>query len=100
MTLLSFQAIGAAICNMKGQKFMTAVEFAKAMDYNYTTIIRWLKKGLVPGAEFVEVSGKFGVWRIPESALKMPIPRLGRKKTTAKKEREPNDRRHGKRADN
>lgn len=73
---------------MKGKKkeqtHMTAVEFAKAMDYDYTTIIRWLKKGLVPGAEFVEVSGKFGVWRIPQTALEMPIPRLGRKKTAGK----------------
>lgn len=59
---------------------MTASEFAKEMDYDYSTIIRWLKKGLVPDAEFIEVSGSFGVWRIPESALQMPIPRLGRKK--------------------
>jgi hypothetical protein len=71
---------------MKEQRFMTAVEFAKEMDYDYTTIIRWLKKDLVPGAEFVEISGSFGVWRIPESALSMPIPRLGRKKKAAKKE--------------
>jgi len=65
---------------MKGDKFMTAVEFAQAIDYDYTTIMRWLKRGLVPGAKFVEVSGKFGVWQIPEEALNMTPPRLGRKK--------------------
>jgi hypothetical protein len=65
---------------MKGDKFMTAVEFAQAIDYDYTTIMRWLKRGLVPGAKFVEVSGKFGVWQIPQEALSMTPPRLGRKK--------------------
>ena len=59
---------------------MTAVEFAQAIDYDYTTIMRWLKRGLVPGAKFVEVSGNFGVWQIPEEALNMTPPRLGRKK--------------------
>ena len=64
---------------------MTAVEFAKAIDYDYTTIMRWLKRGLVPGAKFVEVSGNFGVWQIPQEALGMTPPRLGRKKEGAKK---------------
>lgn len=66
---------------------MTAVEFAKAMDYDYSTIVRWLKLGLVPDAEFMKISesGKFGIWRIPESALGMTPPRLGRKKAAAKK---------------
>jgi hypothetical protein len=64
---------------------MTAVEFAQAIDYDYTTIMRWLKRGLVPGAKFVEVSGKFGVWQIPQEALSMTPPRLGRKKVAAKK---------------
>ena len=39
----------------------------------------------VPGAKFVEVSGKFGVWQIPQEALSMTPPRLGRKKGVAKK---------------
>jgi hypothetical protein len=69
---------------MKGDKFMTAVEFAKAIDYDYTTIMRWLKRGLVPGAKFVEVSGSFGVWQIPQDALNMTPPRLGRKKVAKK----------------
>jgi len=64
---------------------MTAVEFAQAIDYDYTTIMRWLKRGIVPGAKFVEVSGKFGVWQIPPEALNMTPPRLGRKKEGEKK---------------
>jgi hypothetical protein len=27
---------------MKGDKFMTAVEFAERMEYDYSTIVRWL----------------------------------------------------------
>ena len=64
---------------------MTAVEFAQAMDYDYTTIMRWLKRGLVPDAKFVPVSGSFGVWQIPPEALNMTPPRLGRKKDSTKK---------------
>lgn len=59
---------------------MTAVEFAKQIDYDYSTVMRWLRRGLVPGAEFVTVSGSFGVWKIPHAALKMEKPRLGRRK--------------------
>jgi hypothetical protein len=71
---------------MKEKRFMTAVEFAKAMDYDYSTIVRWLKLGLVPNAEFMPISEskKFGIWRIPESALEMTPPRLGRKKAAKK----------------
>ncbi len=65
---------------------MTAVEFAKAIDYDYSTVMRWLRRGLVPGAEFMPVSesGKFGIWRIPQAALQMEKPRLGRKKGAVK----------------
>jgi len=72
---------------MKGERIMTAVEFANAIDYDYSTVMRWLKRGLVPGAEFMTISesGNYGIWRIPESALKMEKPRLGRKKGIAKK---------------
>jgi hypothetical protein len=69
---------------MDGDKFMTAVEFAKKIDYDYSTVMRWLKQGLVPGAEFVPVSGGFGVWKIPQSALGMEKPRLGRKRVGKK----------------
>jgi hypothetical protein len=64
---------------------MTAVEFARAIDYDYTTIMRWLKRGLAPGAKFVEVSGNFGVWQIPQEALSMTPPRPGWKKEGEKK---------------
>jgi hypothetical protein len=72
---------------MKGERLMTAVEFAKAIDYDYSTVMRWLRRGLVPGVEFMPVSesGKFGIWRIPESALQMEKPRLGRKKDSSAK---------------
>lgn len=66
---------------------MTAVEFAKAMDYDYSTVMRWLKDGIVPGAEFVPISGQFGVWQIPKSALtEIKLPRPGRKRRPKKVE--------------
>jgi len=75
----------------KGEEFMTATEFAKAMDYDYSTIMRWLREGIVPGAEFVPISGGFGVWQIPHSAItEIKPPRPGRKrgeKKAAKKAR-------------
>jgi len=72
----------------KGDKFMTATEFAKAMDYDYSTVMRWLREGIVPGAEFVNISGDFGVWQIPQSALtEIKLPRPGRKKTKATKKK-------------
>jgi len=73
---------------MKGkEKLLTATEFAREIDYDYTTVIRWLKKGIVPGAECEEVSAGLKVWRIPESALKMEKPRLGRKRKGSRKGR-------------
>jgi hypothetical protein len=73
---------------MKGDKFMTAVEFAERMEYDYSTVMRWLRNKLVPGAKFVEVSGKFGVWQIPESALtEFKPPRPGRKRETKKRKK-------------
>jgi hypothetical protein len=71
---------------MKRERFMTAVEFAKAIDYDYSTVMRWLHQGIVPGAEFMPVSesGKFGIWRIPQAALEMEKPRLGRKRQSRK----------------
>lgn len=59
---------------------MTAVEFAKEMGYDYSTVMRWLRDDIVPGADFLPINEKFGVWRIPEEALKMEKPRAGRKR--------------------
>lgn len=68
---------------------MTAVAFAEAMDVNYTTIMRWLRRGLVPGATYIEPIPGMKVWQIPQSALNMPRPKSGpprgAKKTGVKK---------------
>ncbi len=59
----------------------TAVKFAEEMEISYPTIVRWLKRRLVPGAKLEEtLTGS--VWQIPESALKMERPQLGRKPKT------------------
>lgn len=64
---------------------MTARQFAEAMDVEYATVVRWLKQGLVPGAELKEVMPGVKWWEIPESALEMERPKAGRKKAAAKK---------------
>lgn len=65
----------------------TAVKFAEEMGISYPTIVRWLKRGLVPGAKLEEtLTGS--VWQIPESALKMERPQLGRKPKAATEEGE------------
>jgi len=75
---------------MKEDKLMTAVEFAQAMDYDYSTIMRWLRNGLVPGAKFVEISGQFGVWQIPKSAMtEIKLPRPGRKRQKDREAKKP-----------
>lgn len=56
---------------------MTAREFARVMDANYWTVLRWLKAGLVPGAARVKTpTGAY--WKIPVKALKMKRPKMGR----------------------
>jgi len=61
---------------------MTAVQFAKEMDVDYSTVMRWLKNGVVPDAEQVEPIAGMKVWQIPQSALKMARPLAGRKRRT------------------
>lgn len=56
---------------------MTAVAFANAMDVNYTTVMRWLRLGIVPGAAQIEPVPGMRVWQIPESALQMKLPKPG-----------------------
>ena len=64
-----------------GEKTMTARQFSEAMEVEYATVIRWLKQGLVPGAEFKEVLPGVKWWEIPESAIEdMERPKAGRKK--------------------
>jgi predicted site-specific integrase-resolvase len=67
------------------EKTMTARKFAEAMEVEYATVVRWLKQGLVPGAELKEVMPGVKWWEIPESAVEdMERPKAGRRKSTAK----------------
>jgi hypothetical protein len=63
----------------KTRKKMTAKTFAKEMDVDYTTVLRWLRLGLVPGATLKE-DDRGNYWEIPRSALKMGRPKAGRKR--------------------
>lgn len=58
---------------------MTAREFAEKMEVTYTTVIRWLNADIVPGAYTEEVMPKLTIWRIPEAALTMKMPKSGPK---------------------
>jgi hypothetical protein len=64
---------------MKGKstKMVSARQFAKLNEVPYTTVIFWLKKEAIPGAEKQEVPfGRQGfIWLVPESA---PLPELPR----------------------
>jgi hypothetical protein len=62
---------------MGKDKLMTAVAFAEAMDVNYTTVMRWLRNGIVPGAEQIEPVPGMKVWQIPQSAMQMKLPKPG-----------------------
>jgi hypothetical protein len=66
-------------------KTMTVKEFAEAMDVTYTTVIRWLKVGLVPGAYTEEVFPGMDVWRIPHEAISMQRPKAGAPRRKTKK---------------
>ena len=73
---------------MEKKPDMTVKQFAEKMDRSYETIIRWLSRGAVPGAYVEELTPTIRIWRIPESALQMPIPKSGPKagaKKAAKK---------------
>jgi hypothetical protein len=74
---------------MGKERMMTAKAFAEEMNVDYATVMRWLKQGDVPGAEYIEPIPGMKVWQIPESALDMPRRPAGRprgaKKTATKK---------------
>lgn len=58
-------------------EILTTGEFARLMKVSYHCVIRWLRKGIVPGA--VKRSfGKLHYWEIPIDALKMKRPQGGR----------------------
>ena len=66
---------------MSKKGMITAREFADAVQTPYPTVMRWLKKGLVPGAVFDESSPRGGVWWVPRSAIKtVSHPKIGRPK--------------------
>jgi hypothetical protein len=75
---------------MGKERMMTAVGFAEAMNVDYATVIRWLKLGIVPGADLQEPVPGMKVWQIPESAvhtMERPLPgrKRGEKKPAKKK---------------
>jgi hypothetical protein len=71
---------------MKGKqpKMITARQFATVHGVPYTTVIFWLKKEAIPGAEKLEIPvGRQGfIWQVPEDA---PLPDLPRGPQPTKK---------------
>ena len=65
---------------------MTAVAFAEAMDVDYTTVMRWLRNQLVPGAKQIEPIPGMTIWQIPEDALQLERPKSGPKRGAKKGE--------------
>jgi predicted site-specific integrase-resolvase len=57
---------------------LTAQKFAEKMGVHYRTVLNWLNKGLIPGAEEKQTPmGNY--WEIPLSALTMERPKPGPK---------------------
>jgi predicted site-specific integrase-resolvase len=66
-------------------KMVSARQFAKINSLSYTTVMSWLRQGLIPGAK--KEPTEFGdVWRIPASAIdKVQRPKPGPKPQEKKK---------------
>lgn len=64
---------------MKGRetKMLTARQFANMHGVPHSTVISWLNKGVIPGAEKLEipVGGKGFLWRIPDDASLPKLPK-------------------------
>jgi len=62
---------------------LTATAFAVTIGISKPTILKWLRRGLIPGAEW-EVSPRGGYWQIPENVTLAMIerPRRGRPRKT------------------
>ena len=54
----------------------TATVFAQEMGVDYSTVMRWLKRQLVPGAMPRESPERGKWWEIPEIALQIRQPGL------------------------
>ena len=59
---------------------MTAKEFADQINRPYRSVLRWLREGLIPGAQAHTVKGAGKpFWVIPPSAVKrFQPPKIGR----------------------
>jgi excisionase family DNA binding protein len=60
----------------KVKVFYNATEFAEVMGVHRRTVLQWLKRGYIPGAE-LKIFGGFKVWQIPEDAVSMSTPVMG-----------------------
>lgn len=59
-------------------EFITARQFAEAIDRPYPTVALWLRKGLVPGVKEIQL-GKTKLWQVPAGAVwNFVPPRRGR----------------------
>jgi hypothetical protein len=67
------------------REFLTAREFAAAINRPYPTVALWLRNNLIPEATYIQL-GKMRVWQIPLSVLEtFKPPKIGRPKKDAKK---------------
>jgi len=58
---------------------MSTAEFAEKFGAPYTTVMTWLKRGLIPGATLKDYP-RGQVWEIPRAALKtFRRPKRGRR---------------------
>jgi hypothetical protein len=74
---------------MKGRetKMLTARQFANRHGVPHSTVIFWLNKGVIPGAEKLEIAvgGKGFLWRIPDDAQLPKLPKGPKPKQKASK---------------
>ena len=75
---------------MKGKKdVITTHEFAEHFGAAYTTVMTWLQRGIIPGAQLVDAP-RGAVWEIPAAALEtFKPPRMGRPKGAKEKNAKP-----------
>ena len=66
------------------RKTMPATVFAERMGVDYSTVVRWLKRKIVPGAVLRESPDRGKWWEIPEAALSFERPKAGRKPLTTR----------------
>jgi hypothetical protein len=72
--------------NKAKSEMLTAKKFAARAGITYPTVMSWLKKGLIPGAEFIEDSPLGPYWQIPVESLDKVQKQKTGPKPAAKKE--------------